>query len=481
MFPSSSHNLFCFFTTFLLQDPPLPCLCLMLLLYHMGFTQSENAVNQRCDVRVVSIVATLFSGGKDYIGVPGVILVSLKFSSFASLLNPVKRGSYSYSQMSSWDEMPAVVLDNGSGNVKAGFAGDDIPKCVFGAVTGHPRGSPSGPFLVGDAALAAKGQVYKYPIEHGIVVDWDGLERLWRHAYTELQVEPTDQAVLITEAPLNPTRNREKMAEVMFESFGVPGLHFQIQAVLTMYSAGRTDGLILDIGDGITHAVPIYEGHTIPNAVGRLDVAGRDLTEWMMELLSDETNRPFTTSSDREIARSLKEKHCRVSQDFDVDLDAVENDDDEKEKRMITATLPDGEELKFCKSSFCCPELLFSPQIAEKDAQSVQHLVYDAVQKCPIDIRRTLFGTILLSGGSTMFPGIDTRLKHEVAKLCNPRMADDVRVIAPNERKFSVWMGAAILSTLASFQAEWVTKQEYQEIGPQILHKRCDSLTFVGK
>lgn len=380
-----------------------------------------------------------------------------------------------------WDEMPAVVIDNGSGNVKCGYAGDEVPRSVFSAVTSHPRGSPSGPWLVGDEALGAKGQVYKYPIEHGIVTDWDGLERLWANAYRELSAQPTDQAVLVTEAPLNPTRNREKMAEILFESFKVPGLHFQIQAVLTMYSAGRTDGLVLDSGDGITHAVPIYEGHTIPGAVGRLDTAGRDLTEWMMELLSDETDRPFTTSGDREIARTIKEKHCRVSQDFDVDLDTVENDDAARAAKTISYQLPDGVEISFAKAAFCCPELLFNPAIAEKPVQSVQHLIYDAVQRCPIDIRRTLYGTILLSGGTTMFPGFDTRLQHEVGKLCNNRIADDVRVIAPNERKFSVWMGASILSTLASFTAEWVTSQEYHEIGPQVVHRRCDSLTFVGK
>ncbi|CUF04194.1 actin 2, putative [Bodo saltans] len=380
-----------------------------------------------------------------------------------------------------WDEMPAVVLDNGSGNVKCGFAGDDVPKAVFGAITSHPRGSPTGPWLVGDDALKAKGQVYKYPIEHGIVTDWDGLERLWAHAFRELSVEPTEQAVLITEAPMNPTKNREKMAEVMFESFHVPGLHFQIQAVLTMYSAGRTDGLVLDSGDGITHAVPIFEGHTIPGAVGRSDIAGRDLTEWMMELLSDETDRPFLTSSDREIARTIKEKHCRVSQDFDVDYDGCENDPSWRERHTVEYELPDGSSISVCKATFCCPELLFNPQIAEKHSSSIQKLVYDSVQQCPIDLRRTLYGTILLSGGTTMFPGVETRLQQEVAKLCNARVADDVRVIAPNERKFSVWMGAAILSTLASFTSEWVTSQEYHEQGPQVVHRRCDSLTFVGK
>jgi actin-related protein len=382
--------------------------------------------------------------------------------------------------MAAWDEAPAVVIDNGTGNIKCGYAGEDVPRALFAGVLGYPR--DGGEVLVGDEAVNAKRVTLKYPIEHGIVGDWDGLEKVWAHAFRAIEADPKSQACLVTEAPLNPKANREKMAQMLFEKFAVPALHIQIQAVLTLYCVGRTEGCVLDSGDGVTHAVPVFEGHTVPTAIKRLDLAGRDLTEWMMELLSDETDRPFTTTLDREAARMIKEKHSRVSLSFDEELDAYDSDPrDEAKAPMHVFVLPDGQELRFGRAAFCCPELMFNPSLAEKPCQSVQTLVHDSIQCCPVDIRRAMYRNIVLSGGNTMFEGTDKRLQAEVGKLVNARVADELRVIAPGERKYSVWMGGALLASLTSFSAEWVTKQEYDEAGPNIIHSRCNSHTFVGK
>ncbi|EAN84193.1 putative actin 2 [Trypanosoma cruzi] len=387
-----------------------------------------------------------------------------------------------------WDEEPAVVLDNGSGNIKCGFAGEEIPRCVFPSVTGvsmntRSSGSSSSQRVyVGDEALQEKGLRYFYPMEHGIVSDWDQMERVWRHAYEQLRVPPERQAVLLTEAPLNPISNREKMAETLFESFGVPALHVQIQAVLTLYSSGRTDGLVLDSGDGVTHLVPVFEGQTMPQSVRRLELAGRDLTEWMMELLSDELDRPFTTSADREVARRVKESLCYIPLFFEEELQAAEEDGiNEDAKGKEPFTLPDGEVIHVGRARFCCPEILFNPALAEKPYDGIQHAVINCVNSCPIDLRRQLLGSIVLSGGNTMFKGMQQRLQSELAALANKRAAEDVRVVAASERKFSVWIGAAILASLTSFASEWITRTEYAEQGAAVLHKRCDSLSFVSK
>ncbi|RNE98187.1 putative actin 2 [Trypanosoma rangeli] len=387
-------------------------------------------------------------------------------------------------EAAAWGEEPAVVLDNGSGNIKCGFAWEEVPRCVFPSVVGAPtRNRSNNPRVyVGDEALQEKGLCYFYPIEHGIVLDWDQMERVWRHAYEQLRVPAERQAVLLTEAPLNPTANREKMAEVLFESFGVPALHVQIQAVLTLYSAGRTDGLVLDSGDGVTHLVPIFEGQTMPQSVRRLELAGRDLTEWMMELLSDELGRPFTTSTDREVVRQVKERLCYISFSLEEELAAAEAEaGDECGKKGEPFTLPDGEVIHVGRSRFCCPELLFNPALAERPYEGIPCTIMNCVNSCPIDLRRRLLGSVVLSGGNTMFKGMQQRLQSELAALANKRAAEDVRVVAANERKFSVWIGAAILASLTSFASEWVTKAEYDEQGAAILHRRCDSLTFVSR
>ena len=177
--------------------------------------------------------------------------------------------------MSNWIDQPAVVLDNGTGMVKCGFAGEDSPSVVFPALVGRQiRGDD---VLVGDAAANQRGYKLKYPIVNGIVEDWDGMELIWREAWKQLDCPTDERPVLLTEAPLNPKENREKMAEVLFENFNVPALNVQIQAVLTLFSAGTNDGLVVDSGDGVTHIVPVYDSRVTKSTVCRSELAGRGL------------------------------------------------------------------------------------------------------------------------------------------------------------------------------------------------------------
>jgi actin len=201
-----------------------------------------------------------------------------------------------------------VVCDNGSGMVKAGFSGDDAPRVVFPSIVGRPKASATQAMLgstqknnfVGDDAQARRGILtIAYPIEHGIVTNWDDMELIWHHTfYNELRIDPEKNNILLTEAPMNPKVNREKMTQIMFETFNVPGMYVGIQAVLSLYSAGRTTGVVLDSGDGVTHTVPIYEGFSMPHAIGRIDLAGRDLTEYMMKLLMEGGNS-FSSSAEK--------------------------------------------------------------------------------------------------------------------------------------------------------------------------------------
>ncbi|KAL7747240.1 centractin- actin- protein of the dynactin complex [Sorochytrium milnesiophthora] len=381
-------------------------------------------------------------------------------------------------------------LQQGSGIIKAGFAGDTQPKSFFPSCVGRPKhlramaGAVEGDFFIGRKAQELRGLLkINYPMEHGVVTDWDDMERVWQYLYTEeLKTLSEEHPVLLTEAPLNPKQNREQQAQILFETFNVPALFTSVQAVLALYASGRTTGLVMDSGDGVTHAVPVYEGFAIPHAIRRIDVAGRDVTEYLQMLLR-KAGYPFHTSAEKEVVRIIKEKTCYV---------ALNPAKEEKEASHAVSgvvptgaastrgpgdfVLPDGKVVKLTPDHkmgverFRAPEILFSPDLVGLEYPGISQVVVDSINKTDLDLRKNLFGNVLLSGGSTLFQGFGDRLLSEMQKLAN---ADTkIKIFAPPERKYSTWIGGSILANLSTFKKMWVSAEEYQE-DPDIIHKKA--------
>jgi len=372
------------------------------------------------------------------------------------------------------EDQAAVVIDNGSGQCKAGIAGDDAPRCCFPAIVGRPKmpgimvGMDNKEAYVGDEAQAKRGVLnLKYPIENGIVNNWEDMERIWHHAFfNELRVAPEEHPALLTEAPQNPKANREKMTQILFETFNVPSFYVAIQAVLSLYASGRTTGIVVDSGDGVTHTVPIYEGYALPHAILRIDLAGRAITDWYAKIIM-ELGMTFSSSAEREIVRDIKEKLGYVALDYEAELHKYK----ESAANDKPFELPDGNVITIRDQRFRGAELLFKPSFIGLEAPGIHELTFKSIMKCDIDVRKDLYGNIVMSGGTTMFPGIPERLSKEVTALAPSTMK--IKVVAPPERKFSVWIGGSILSSLSTFQAMWITRAEYDESGPGIVHRKC--------
>ncbi|GLI68966.1 hypothetical protein VaNZ11_013494 [Volvox africanus] len=369
----------------------------------------------------------------------------------------------------------AIVCDNGSGVVKAGFSGEDAPRVMFASVTGRPRhtmamlGMSARDMYIGDEAQAKRGVLsLSYPIEHGIVTNWEDMEAVWRHTFdNELRVDTSERPVMLTEAPRNPKSNREKTTEIMMETFQVPALYVAIQAVLSLYASGRTTGIVLDIGDGVSHAVPVYEGFSMPHAVRRLDVAGRDITQHLSRMLV-ESGIKLINSAEMEIVRDIKERLAYVAQDFESEL-CMARSSSVMDKNF---QLPDGSIISVGEERFRCAEVLFDPTpLGREQGGGVHNMLMDSINACDIDVRKELLNNLVLSGGTTMVEGIAARLSKEVTSMAPPGSA--VRVVAPPERKYLVWIGGSVLASLASFSSQWVTRDEYDEYGPSIIHRKC--------
>ena len=373
------------------------------------------------------------------------------------------------------DDQTTCVIDNGSGVVKAGFSGEDAPRAIFPSIVGRPKnqsvivGVDAKDEYIGDEAQQKRGVLkITYPVGHGIVQDWDDMEKIWNHTfYVELRVAPDEHPVLLTEAPLNPKVNREKMTQIMFETFNVPCLYVAIQAVLSLYSAGRTTGIVCDSGDGVTHTVPIYEGFSIPHAVSRIQLAGRDLTGFMAKLLT-ERGYNFTSSAEMEIVRDIKEKTSFVAVDYEASLKQAQD----SSSLEMNYELPDGKVITIGSERFRCPEYLFKPlEMNGKELDSIQDLTYKSIQECDVDVRRELYQNIILSGGTTMFDGIGERLLKEIENRAPKSI--NVKVIASPDRRYAVWRGGSTLTSLSTFASMWITKEDYDEHGASIVHRKC--------
>jgi len=380
-----------------------------------------------------------------------------------------------------------IVCDNGTGFVKVGFAGQNFPAFIFPSMIGRPlmrfeeefKGVELKDVMVGDECAQHRAMLEtSYPVENGIVKDWEGMKHLWNYTFFEkLKIDPKERKILLTEPPMNPDENRKKMLQNIFETYEFQAAKVTIQASLVLYAQGLLTGVVMDSGDGVSHVVPVWEGVCPPLLIKRLNVAGRHITRQLIKLLQLRGYN-LNRSADFETARDIKEKLCYVGYDLEVERRLGH----ETTVLIQEYTLPDGRVIKLGTERYEAPEVLFQPHLIDVESVGMHEMLFNMIQEADVDLRPAFYKHIVLSGGTSMYPGLPSRLEKEVTDLYLKKVLKGdqsrlgkfkLRIEDPPRRKHMVFLGGSVLADLMKDRAEfWITREEWKEHGESIIKKK---------
>merc|ERR1712159_400150 len=378
--------------------------------------------------------------------------------------------------------LKCVVIDTGSGTTKVGYAGEDAPRNFFPSITARSRGQDKTLYVGHQVAQAPPDSKLapKHPIVRAVPEDWSALGLLWEHALqNELEANADDMALVLTDAPMSVDcstqvdENRRKMGEKAFEELGVKAITIGCQPVLSLFSTGRTTGCVVEVGEGASFTVPVFDGLILQHAVLRQELAGQDITSCLLKTLIDR-NLPFAKNS-HDLACTIKEKVCYVASDFESEgLRYNQN----AEGMSRSYELPDTSVITVGPDRYKCPEILFQPELLGADAvgmQGLHKLCASSIGKIDTEeLRTAMFENVVLSGGSSMLPGIGDRMQNEVSALATDGAT--VSVITDSQRKYAAWVGGSMLGSLPTIKDILITKDDYDEgrtSGEDVIAKRC--------
>lgn len=362
------------------------------------------------------------------------------------------------------DQGPFVIIDNGTYEIKAGLNTKTSPELIFRTSVGFSKSEESSEnWYIGEEAKEKKDLLkFKYPIEFGLIRDWENMEKIWGHIFSELKIDSYGSNVILTEVPMNPYKNREKTLQIFFETFDIQGLYIGIQSMFNFLSFGKFNGINIDSGEDVTHFVPIVDG--IPYYYGtlRVDIGGKNLTEYMVRLVN-EAGYFISTSQKKEMIKDLKEKICVVAYDFEEYIQIAEK---------IEYKLPDNSSIFLRDEIFKCPEALFDPiKIGKEDEDNFAKMCCNSINRCKNNDRNNISSCILLSGGNSMFKGLDERLRIEIKNIALESYKEDVRV--ESSEKYSAWIGEQAFSKFNNIEEILISKTEYYEKGSMVVDKKC--------
>ena len=373
-----------------------------------------------------------------------------------------------------------LIIDIGSGEIKAGYSGDEKPKIIFKNFIGEPKYKKVlRPFskenqeineqYIGEDCDKYMGVIkLRYPVKHGIFRTEQDILLVFNYLYTKLGLnseEIQQHPVLITEPLLNPYSNREKIADCLFENVGVPALFFSSQPILSLFSTSNTSGTVLESGEGVTQSCVVYEGYSLPNSYERFDYGGVDVSENLKTLLK-KRGYQFNNSTDLRLINEIKENSCFcLSNNMNIDISNAKKG---LNKYLMNYYLPDGMAISIGEERLLAPEILFHPENMGKEFLSMPDIVLSSINKVDLQLRQKSYENILVTGGNILIKGLEAKLREEIESKTYKNLCINLKS-TPNP-KFSCWMGGNMISTLEIFKKMWVSKNEWNEKGNRIVH-----------
>ena len=363
-------------------------------------------------------------------------------------------------------EVSTIILDNGSNSIRAGVSGDPAPLFDVPTVLCTRSEDDKIEYFIGEDALQQTEGLFSRPIRTRSIKNYNDVEIIWNDIVREkLRLNPEEHPFLLTESSLCTKAEREKNIEIIMEKFKAPAYYSTLPEILSLYAAGLTTGLVIDAGDEDTHILPVFECYAMTHVQSTLEIGGKHINDFLKKLLAQNGGK-IPKNIETKVLRDIKENYCYIAYDIDEELQKADHLNDIEKSYF----LPEGQELILSTQRFKCVEPLFDPQLLQIQSNGLPYLVNETIQKCG-ELKNKMYHNILLSGGTSMFPGFKERLHKDLSQLVPSETT--INIISPEKRNISSWIGASVLSSLATFSQMWVSKAEYEETGSSIVHWKC--------
>ncbi|XP_075990652.1 uncharacterized protein LOC142986198 [Anticarsia gemmatalis] len=364
-----------------------------------------------------------------------------------------------------FDDTIGVVLDTGSQSTKAGFAGEASPRVMLPTATGRFRrrglidGIPA--VYCGLDAIRRRGiSNLVWPVQEGMVKDWEEMEKLWHHVfYRELHVPPESSRVMHAVHPLVSRQDMQKMTEILFESFAINGLYLAKSPALVLFASGRTSGVVWENGYSCSYVAPVFEGFHLKHSTIMSPLTGEVLNKRLLKLLRN-IGYSFTTPFECDLMDEIKKDMCYVAEDYDEELESAAQQGEEFKVKYM---LPDGQFILLGQERFQLAEVLFQPGLDGYLCKSITDTICDSIDLCDIDYRHLFFKNIVFSGGSTLYPGLVNRVTKKLSQ--DARSGFRSKIDAMDMRQYAAWAGGSMMASLDNLKGFWMTSSEYEDAG----------------